>query len=157
MHPRTGTEALYRPYGPWGEQRYSSLYSFLTTAVKGVRGQPHALAALYLRERPSTHCTGWWVSPKAGLDRCGKSGLHRDSITGPSSPQPFTIPSTLPDPLSNRDNNQITARLNVGVVCGGEEHLSLGLSGLLLFVQQLCALEANNSCSNNKKSVPLNC
>jgi hypothetical protein len=25
------------------------------------------------RERPSTHCTGGWVSPRADLDRCGKS------------------------------------------------------------------------------------
>jgi hypothetical protein len=37
------------------------------------------------RERPGTHCTGGWVGPRAGLDRCGKSRLHRDSIPGPSS------------------------------------------------------------------------
>jgi hypothetical protein len=36
-------------------------------------GQRHALAALYSRERPSTHCTGGWVGPRADLDRCGKS------------------------------------------------------------------------------------
>ena len=30
---------------------------------------------LYPRERPSTHCTGGWVDPGAGLDRCGKSRL----------------------------------------------------------------------------------
>ena len=28
---------------------------------------------LYSRERPSTHCTGGWVSPGAGVDGCGKS------------------------------------------------------------------------------------
>jgi hypothetical protein len=28
---------------------------------------------LYPRERPGTHCTGGWVGPGAGLDRCGKS------------------------------------------------------------------------------------
>ena len=28
---------------------------------------------LYPRERPDTHCTGGWVGPRAGLDRCGKS------------------------------------------------------------------------------------
>jgi len=39
----------------------------------GVRGQRHAPAALYPRERPGTHCTGGWVGPWAGLDRCGKS------------------------------------------------------------------------------------
>ena len=37
-----------------------------------MRGQRHALAALYPRERPGTHCTGGWVGPRAGLDRCGK-------------------------------------------------------------------------------------
>jgi len=37
---------------------------------KGVRGQCHAPAALYPRERPGTHCTGGWVGPRAGLDRC---------------------------------------------------------------------------------------
>jgi len=38
-----------------------------------VRGQRHAPAVLYSRKRPGTHCTGGWVSPRAGLDRCGKS------------------------------------------------------------------------------------
>jgi hypothetical protein len=28
---------------------------------------------------------GGWVSLRAGLDRCGKSRLHRDLIPGPSS------------------------------------------------------------------------
>jgi len=41
--------------------------------TKGVRGQRHAPAALYPRERPCAHCTGGWVGPRAGLDRCGKS------------------------------------------------------------------------------------
>ena len=41
---------------------------------------------LYPQEKPSTHCIGGWVDPGAGLDRCGKSRLHWDSIPGPSSP-----------------------------------------------------------------------
>ena len=49
-------------------------------------GQRHAPAALYPRERPGSHCTGDWVGPRAGLDRCGKSRPHRDSIPGLSSP-----------------------------------------------------------------------
>jgi len=36
-----------------------------------VRGQRHAPAAPYARERPGTHCTGGWVGLRAGLDRCG--------------------------------------------------------------------------------------
>jgi hypothetical protein len=35
----------------------------------GVSGQCHALTALYPQERtPSTHYTGGWVAPRAGLD-----------------------------------------------------------------------------------------
>jgi hypothetical protein len=44
------------------ERRYSS-YSFLTSELDGVGGQRHAPAALY----PGAHCTGGWVSPRAGL------------------------------------------------------------------------------------------
>ena len=49
-------------------------------------------------ERPGTRCTGGWVGPSAGLDRCGKSRSHRVSIPGPSSPYPVAIPTELPDP-----------------------------------------------------------
>ena len=65
---------------------------------KGVRGQRHVPAALYPREGPVTHCTGRCVGPRAGLDRCGKSGPDRDSIRGPSSPWPVAIPTELPGP-----------------------------------------------------------
>jgi hypothetical protein len=37
-----------------------------------VRVQRHAPAAFYTLERPGTHCTGGWLGPRAGLDRCGK-------------------------------------------------------------------------------------
>jgi hypothetical protein len=62
------------------------LYPFMTTALEGLSGQQHAPAVLYPRERPDTHCTGVWVGPKAGLDRCGNPRPHRDSIPGSSSP-----------------------------------------------------------------------
>jgi hypothetical protein len=70
--------------GPEGEYRYSYTLS-LTSALDGVGGQRH-VPAVYPRERPGTHCTGCWVSPRAGLDGCGKSRPHLDSIPGPSSP-----------------------------------------------------------------------
>ena len=38
-----------------------------------MRAQRHAPVALYPRERPGTHCTGGWVGPTAGLDRCGET------------------------------------------------------------------------------------
>jgi hypothetical protein len=49
-------------------------------------GSGAALAALPPGKRPSTHCIGGWVGPRAGLDGCVKSRPHRDSIAGPSSP-----------------------------------------------------------------------
>jgi hypothetical protein len=53
---------------------------------------------LYPRERPGTHCTGGWVGPRAGLDVFEKSLPYRDSIPGPSSPQPVTILTELSRP-----------------------------------------------------------
>jgi hypothetical protein len=50
---------------------YSSTLS-LTSALDGVGGQRHAPAALPM-ERPSTHLTGGWMGPRAGLDGYGKS------------------------------------------------------------------------------------
>jgi hypothetical protein len=41
----------------------------------GVGDQCHDPAALPLGQRPSTHCTGGWVGPRASLDRCEKSCL----------------------------------------------------------------------------------
>jgi len=40
----------------------------MTTALEGVSGQQHTLAALYPWERPGTHFTGGWVGPRAGLE-----------------------------------------------------------------------------------------
>jgi len=39
------------------------------------------------------------MGPRAGLDRCGKSHPHWDSIPGPSSPWPVTVPTELSWPL----------------------------------------------------------
>jgi hypothetical protein len=50
----------------------------------GVGGQLHAPAALPPGKRPFTHCKGGWLSPRAGLDGCRKSRLHRDSIPRPA-------------------------------------------------------------------------
>ena len=45
-----------------------------------VFGQRHAPAASPSRKRPGTNFTGGWVGPRAGLDGCGISRPHRDSI-----------------------------------------------------------------------------
>ena len=52
----------------------------------GVGGQHHA-GSLYPREKPGTDCVGGWVGPGAGLDGCGKSRPHRDSIPGRQKPR----------------------------------------------------------------------
>ena len=66
----------------------------MTTALEGVRGQRHALAALYPREKAGTHCTGGWLGPRAGLNG-RKISPQRDSIPGPSSPYSVAIPTEL--------------------------------------------------------------
>ena len=45
----------------------------MTSALDGVGWSSSRPSRLYPRERPGTHCTGGWVGPRAGLDRCGKS------------------------------------------------------------------------------------
>jgi hypothetical protein len=52
-----------------------------------VRGQRHTPAVFYPRERRGTHCTGGWVCPRAGLDRCGKyrpSGIRSPDLSARS-------------------------------------------------------------------------
>jgi len=78
-HPRTGHESQK------GEFRYNFTLP-LTSALDGGGVVNAMLRPLYPRERPGTHCIGGWVGPRAGLDRCGKSLPHRDSIPGPPSP-----------------------------------------------------------------------
>jgi len=72
-----------------------------------VRGQCHAPAEPYPQERPGTHFTGGWVGLRAGLDECGKSPSHQDSIPGPSSPivSRFTDYATLPTHLITNGHN----------------------------------------------------
>jgi hypothetical protein len=79
VHPRTGHE------GPEGEQRYSPTLS-LTSALDGGWVVKATARPLCPRERHGTHYTGGWVGPRAGLDGCGKSRPHRDSIPRQSSP-----------------------------------------------------------------------
>jgi hypothetical protein len=52
----------------------------------GLGSQRHVPAALQPGKRPGTHCIGGWVGPRDGLDGCGKSRPHRDSIPETSSP-----------------------------------------------------------------------
>ena len=78
-HPITGYENLQNEY------RYSPTHSS-TLTLEGVGGQHHAPATLLPGKRPSTHCTGGWVGPRANLDGCRKLHPHWDSIPRPCSP-----------------------------------------------------------------------
>ena len=58
---------------------------FLDHGTRRSEGSASFLA-IYPLERPGTPCTGGWMGPRTGMDRCGKSRHHWDSIPGPSSP-----------------------------------------------------------------------
>jgi len=89
-----------RPQGPKRGSRGIELYSSMTLAPDG-GGWSSRPGRLYPLEWAGTHCTGGWVGPRAGLDRCGKSCPHRDSIPGPSSPWRVATPTTLFQPKRN--------------------------------------------------------
>jgi len=74
----------------------------MTTALEGVRGQRHAPAALYPRERPGIHCIGGWVGLRDGLDRWGKSRpqLEFDPRTVQNVASRYTDYATLPTQFS---------------------------------------------------------
>ena len=80
---------------PYGEQRYDSTVSRTSALQMVVEGSASRLGLLYPGERLCTHCTGGWVGPRAGLDRCGKSRPHRDLIPISSNPQSVAIPTDL--------------------------------------------------------------
>ena len=79
VHPRTVHE------GPEGEYMYSSTPS-LTSALDEGGWSASRPGPFTPGERPGTHRIGGWVGPRASLDGCGKSRLHRVSIPGPSTP-----------------------------------------------------------------------
>jgi len=64
---------------------------------------------LYPRERPGTHYIGGWMGPWTGLDGCGKSRPHRDSIPEPSSPGRVAIPTELYRPMEGKCNSENTS------------------------------------------------
>jgi len=81
IRPKTGHA------GPDGVYRYSSIIS-LTSTLDGRGGaagsQRHAPAVLFPGKKLGIHCTGDLVTPRVGLEICGKS-RH----TPGSDPQAF--------------------------------------------------------------------
>jgi hypothetical protein len=89
------------------ESQHNKFYCFISTAVQFIAPQvlnithcfrsalstpvfPKVETHCYVPQTadttPGSHSIGDWVGPRAGLDGCGKSRPHRDSIPGPSSP-----------------------------------------------------------------------
>ena len=62
------------------------LYSFFNISATWERVVSVTPRPLHSRDRPGTRCTEGCVGPRVGLDGCGKTRLHRDSIPGPPSP-----------------------------------------------------------------------
>jgi hypothetical protein len=61
-----------------------------------IDGQRHDPAAYRLGKGLCTLCTGGWVGPRAGLDGCGESRHHGETICGPET---HTIVEGTPYPL----------------------------------------------------------
>jgi len=77
-----------------------------------MRGQRHAPAAPYPRERPGTYCTGGWVGLRAGLDWCGES--RPTGIRSPDRPARRQSLYRLRYPAHQRTN----LFLDIFVQCG---------------------------------------
>jgi hypothetical protein len=101
FHPRAG------PDGQRAEKRYRSTLCF-TLALYGVGGQ-HAALFPGMTQYLSYGRVG---GPRAGIDRCGKSRPHRDSIPGSSSPYRVAIPTTLSRPTRRTSPSSKASMLN---------------------------------------------
>ena len=59
---------------------------FLSTGRQMEMGGQSYTPGVYPRKETQYRFTGGYMSPRARLDGCRKSRLHRDSIPGPSNP-----------------------------------------------------------------------
>ena len=76
------------------------------------------------RERPGTHCTGGWMDPRAGMDRCGKSRPYRHPIPGRTVQlvaNRYTDYATLPTQCRKRCLN--SDAVNIPVFCFITQHI----------------------------------
>jgi hypothetical protein len=89
--------------GPGGSIGWVEVWlnSFLTSALEGGVWSASRPGRLHPRERAGIHCTGGWVVPGAGLDRCGKSrptGIRSPDLPARSESLYPTL-SRLPEPV----------------------------------------------------------
>ena len=111
-----------------------------------MRGQCHAPAALYPRERPGTHCTGGWVGPRAGLD--GRK-ISPPSGFDPRTVQPvasrYTEYATLPTKYQNYIEIRIS-KLHRKRECY-HNMMSMFVNVRTMYVQSLCPCVSVRNCS----------
>jgi hypothetical protein len=79
-------------------------------ALEGGEGSASRPGRCLPREIPGTHCTGGWVGPRAGLDRCGK---YR--------PPPGFDPRTV-QPVTSRYTEWVTRTTGNCIVSGNEKY-----------------------------------
>ena len=72
--------------------------NLVPTGIRSRTVNPVAQSLYRLSYRDHTHFTGVWVGPRTGLDRCGKSRPHRDSIPDRPPRSSVAIPTELPGP-----------------------------------------------------------
>jgi hypothetical protein len=110
VHPITGNESLDREKMCRSRRSLAPNRRWWVVSV--------TLRQVYLRTRLGTHCIGGWIGSSAGLNGCGKSRTHWDSIPGPSSPYQVAIPTEHPRPtVSSRTgifSNDVTHRHTLG-------------------------------------------
>jgi len=92
------------------------------------------LRPLYPREWPGTLCTGGWVSHRAGLDGCGKTRPHRNSIPGPSIPQKVAA-------LTKLSCRHVVCKLKVDLVHAiqGSEEDEISFKPRRLYHRRMCS------------------
>jgi len=94
-----------------------------------VGGHRHISAALPQVKRQSTHFTGDWVAPRAGLDECGKARHHRVSI--------FQTPK----PIASRSADYVIPNFPSGVRPSFAIGYSISISAQNMELQVFLTLE----------------
>jgi hypothetical protein len=99
MYPRGKTYKCQQSIHTSTQKLGRVLYSFFNLGARWVWVVNVTPRPFYSRETPGTHSIGGWVCLRAGLDGCGKSRLHRDSIPDLPVHSKSLYRSSYPGPL----------------------------------------------------------
>ena len=106
--------------------------------------QQHAPAVLPPGKKHDTHCIGGSMDPRAGLDGCGKSRLHRVPIPGPFTPCKSLYRLSYPGPPHRHANCTDTLR-TLRLLLKLQLQLQLHEAQHFLEVQQLLIYSRNST------------